>query len=148
MSKLQKKLDEDFKKYFKERETEAVSALKMVRSEIKNREIEKGEELTDKEVLKILKDQVKSRKDSIEQFKKANRNDLITKEEKEIRIIQKYLPEEMPEAEIEKIVKAVIKQTKAQSKADIGKVMPLAMQETKGRADGALVKEIVLKNLN
>ncbi len=120
--------------------------LRMVDSMIHNAEIEKKKKekgLDDAEVVEVLSRAVKQRKDSVEQYEKGGRQDLAEKEKKEIEIISAYLPEQLGEDKIREIVKEVITQTGAASKADIGKVMGQAMGKLKGQADGNAVKNIV-----
>jgi len=115
----------------------------MVRSEIKNREIALRHELSDDEILKLLGTMVKQRKDSINQFKKGGREDLVAKEEQELEILNVYLPEPMDALEIENIVKTVIAETGAAGKKDMGKVMQAVMALAAGRADGKEVNRMV-----
>lgn len=142
---LKARLDADMKTAMKDREAGKLrlSVIRMVKSAIKNLEIDHKKELTDEEVLGVLMKEVKQRKDSVEEFKKGNRPDLVEATEAEIVILQEYLPEPMTEAEIEELVKEVIQETGAQSKKDMGKVMGLLTARTKGRADGKVLNQIV-----
>lgn len=103
--------------------------------------------LTDDEALVVLKRAANERKDSIEQFEKAERNDLAEPEKEELVIIESFLPEQMSEAEIEKIVKAKIAELGVSSKADAGKLIGAVMKEVKGKADGNAVKSVVERAL-
>lgn len=147
---LKTRLDADMKAAMKDREAGKLrlSVIRMVKSAIKNQEIELRHELSDEDVLGVLMKEVKQRKDSIEEFRKGNRNDLVETAEQEVLILQEYLPEPLTESEIEELVKAVIAETGAQSKKDMGKVMGLLTARTKGRADGKLVNQMVQKFLS
>jgi len=115
---------------------------------MQNLAIEKQvKELEDGDILKIISKQMKQRHDSIESFKKGGREDLVEKETKELEILKTYLPEQLSDKKVEDIVKKVIKDTGASSKADFGKVMKQVMQETKGQADGKTVSAMVQKLL-
>lgn len=128
----------------KARDKEKVSALRMVVSSLKNREIQiRPKKLTDQDVLGVLKKLSKQLKDSIEQFKKADRKDLVEKEQREFSIIKKYLPEEMAEKEIEKIVIGCINDLKANSMKDMGRVMQAVLAKIKNSADNKKVSQIV-----
>lgn len=120
-----------------------LTTIRLVRAEIKNREIALRHDLNDDEILKLLGTMVKQRKDSIEQFKKGGREDLVAKEEQELEILNAYLPEPMDAVEIEHIVKTVIAETGAESKKDMGKVMQAVMAKVAGRADGKEVNRMV-----
>ena len=124
--------------------------LRMLDSMIKNTEIEKlkkEEGLNDEEVQAVIARAVKQRRDSVEQYKAGGREDLAEKESKEIEILSGYMPEQLGEDKIREIVKAVIAETGATSKADMGKVMGAAMGKLKGQADGNVVKKIVEEEL-
>ncbi|MFC1624692.1 GatB/YqeY domain-containing protein, partial [Candidatus Omnitrophota bacterium] len=125
------------------------STLRMVIASIQNLAIEKKlKELDDNDVIKIIARQVKEHRDSIESFKKGKRDDLIGKETKELEILKSFLPEQISEEKIKEIVKGVISQAGASSKADFGKVMKLSMEELKGSADGKAVSSIVQRLLS
>jgi uncharacterized protein YqeY len=127
------------------------SVLRMLLSAINYYEINKGGagyEATDEDVMTVLQSQAKQRKDSIEQFKNANRQELVDKETKELEILQTYLPAQMSEDEIKKIVQETIAAVGAKSPADLGKVMGALMPKTKGKADGGLVSKIVKESLS
>lgn len=121
-----------------------LSVFRLVKSAIKNTEIEKGRELTDEEVIVVLEKQAKQRKDSIEQFENAKRQDLADKEKAELSLIEKFLPEKMGEEEIRSIVKDKVAELPDQ---DFGRVMGAAMAELKGKADGATVQRIVREEM-
>jgi len=145
---MKKKLMEDMKKYMKEKNKIALNTVKMVNAEIKKQEIDKQKELSDEEVISVIEKQIKNRKDSAEQYKNAGREDLAEQEEEEIKVLIKYLPEQLSKEEIEKIVDEIIKEIGAESKSDFGKVMGKIMPKVKGKADGNLVKKIVQEKLD
>lgn len=126
------------------------SVLRMLISAITYYEIQKGGagyNANEEDVLKVIEKEAKQRKDSISQFMNANRQDLVDKEKKELDILQKYLPDQMPEEEIIKYVKEAILQTEANSMQDIGKIMSVLMPKLKGKADGSVVTQIIKKEL-
>ena len=145
--KLQEKINKDFIQAKKERQNLAAQVLTMVRSALKNKEIEKKKELKDEDVIAVIKIEVKQRQDAAEQYKKGGRPELAEKETKEITLLQEYLPEQMDSAAIEKIVVKAMADTGASSPADMGKVMAKVMSELKGKADGATVQKIVRAKL-
>lgn len=126
------------------------SVLRMLLSAINYYEIQKGGagyEATDEDVMAVIQKEAKQRKDSIEQFGKAGRQELVDKETAELKLLEVYLPQQMGEDEIRKLVKEAISQTGATSIADIGKIMGSLMPKTKGKADGGLVSKIVKEEL-
>jgi uncharacterized protein YqeY len=125
------------------------STLRMVKAAVVNREIEKGAQLDDEEMVKVLRSLVKQRRDSVEQYEKGNRQDLVNKEKAEIEVIETYLPQAASREEIEKAVGAAIGQTGATSMKDMGKVMKAAQASLAGRnADGRTLSEIVKAKLS
>lgn len=124
------------------------STLRMVKAALVNREIEKGAELDDEEMTKLLRSLVKQRRDSVEQYQKGNRQDLVEKETAEIAIIEAYLPQAASETEIEAAVTDAIAETGAASMKDMGKVMKAAQAKLASKnADGRTVSEIVKAKL-
>ena len=148
MSKLETQLKDDLKTALKSEEELTVSVLRMLMADVKNTAIEKKDDLTDEEVIKTITKAVKQRKDAIASFKEGGRDESAAKEQKEIEILQKYLPEQMSEEEVAKIIDEVVKSTGASSAANFGKVMGAAMGKLKGKADGQLVNKIVKEKLN
>lgn len=125
--------------------------LRLLLSALNYYEIQKGGanyEATDEDVLTVIQKEVKQRKDSIEQFAAANRQDLVDKEQLELNLLQTYVPPQMSEEEIKKLVTEAITQTSASSMADIGKVMGSLMPKVKGKADGNVVNKIVREQLS
>jgi uncharacterized protein YqeY len=142
------KLQEDLKQSMLARTELKTSVLRMLISAINYFEIQKGGagyEATEEDIMIVTQNQAKQRRDSIEQFKTANRQELVDKETKELEILSTYLPEQMSEEEITKLVKEAITQTGATSMADMGKLMGALMPKVKGKADGNLVNSIVRK---
>ena len=144
---LRDKIKNDLKDAMKSGDNVTRDVLRMLNSDIKNVEIDLKKELADDDVVKIIKRNIKSRRDSIEQYKKGNREDLAVQEERELKILEKYMPEQMNEEEIRKIVIDIIKKSEASGAADFGKVMGVVMRETKGIADGNVVSRIVKEEL-
>ncbi len=148
---LKETIKEDLTNALKEKSELTVSVLKMLVSSINNEEIKqkkKEEGISEEDTEKVVKSEAKKRKDSIDSYQKANREDLAKKEQEELDILKKYLPEEMPDEEIENIVKSVVAETGASSQEDFGKVMKEVMTKTKGQADGKKISEFVRKYLS
>ncbi len=147
---LKERLTEDMKQAMKEKEVGKfrLSVIRMVRANIKNVEIDRKQELSEDEVLDVLAREVKMRRDSMEEFKKANRLDLVESLEQEIAILMGYLPEQLTEAEVRTLVESAVAETQAVSPKEMGKVMAVLMPKVKGRADGKLVNTIVREMLN
>jgi uncharacterized protein YqeY len=129
-------------------ERDRATAIRSLKSAIKYREIEKGDDLTDDDVIAVLSSVAKKHRDSIEQFEKAGRGDLVSEEKSQLEVVLAYLPKQLGPDEIEKEVDEVISEVGATGPSDIGMVMKGAMAKLKGRADGKLVKEIVAKRLS
>ena len=137
----------DIKAAMKAQEKDRLLALRTLHSEIKNLELIEQKEMSDGNVAGVVAKAIKQRMESIEQFKAANRNDLVEKEQAQADIYKKYLPAQLSKEEIEGIVAAAIAEAGAQGKQDMGKVMKIVMPQVKGRADGKLVNEIVAQKL-
>jgi uncharacterized protein len=147
---LKTKLQEELRLSMLSRNTEKTSVLRMLLSALNYYEIQKGGAgytASDEDVLAVITKDANQHKDSIEQFIKANRLDLAKKEESELKLLKAYLPEQMPESEIRKLVDDAIAQTGAHSIQDIGEVMGVLMSKVKGKADGGLVSRIVKEKL-
>ena len=143
MSQLNQRIDADFKEAMKSRDKGRTGAIRLIRAALQNRAKEKREELTDEEVIGVLVSQAKQRKDSIEQFTAGNRKDLADIESAELAVIESYLPEQMGEEEVRKIVAETIAATGATGPKEMGKVMGALMPKVKGKADGKLVNQLV-----
>ncbi|MBJ6363103.1 GatB/YqeY domain-containing protein [Paenibacillus sp. GCM10012307] len=140
---LSERLNDDMKQAMKSQDKFKLSTIRMVRASMKNQEIDFKRPLDDSEVLDILSREIKQRKDSLQEFKKAGRDDLATNLAAEIDIISVYLPQQLTEEEIKVIVQQTIQETGASSKAEMGKVMSALLPQVKGRADGKLVNQLV-----
>ncbi len=146
---LKQQLLADLTASMKAQTTARTSTLRMVKAAMVNREIEKGGELDEEEMTKLLRSLVKQRRDSIEQYEKGGRADLVEKEEAEIKVIEAYLPAAASQAEIEQAVSAAIVETGATSMRDMGKVMKTAQANLSGKnADGRTVSDVVKAKLN
>jgi uncharacterized protein YqeY len=141
-------LQNEMKQALKEKDTLKLSVIRMLISEIKKVQIDQKKELSDEEIIQVIQKYAKQRKEAIKQYKEAGREDLAQKEEEELKIVSKFLPEQLSEEEITKIVEQVIKDTGASSIKDMGKVMKLVMEKVKGRADGSVVSKIVKEKLS
>ena len=146
-STIQDKIDDDYKTAFKAKEEKVYLALRHVLAKIKQVSIDQRKELTNDEIIQILRSEIKSRKEAIVDFKRGDRQDLVDQAEYEIERIQDYLPAEMPDEELETIVKATIEEVGASDPADMGKLMGAVMGKVKGKVEGGRVKEMVEKLL-
>ena len=145
---LKDKIISDMTAAMKAKDAARTSTLRMVKAAIMHREKEGGGELADEDVTKLLRSQVKQRRDSVEQYQKAGRQELVDKEAAEIAVIEEYLPQAASEAEIEQAVSAAVAETGATSMKDMGAVMKAAMAKLAGKnADGKLISETVKKKL-
>lgn len=140
-------LAEDLKESMKSKNKVKKNVVTMVRAAIKQREVDERIELDDADIIDIIAKQVKQKRDSIEEFQKGNRQDLVDLTNEEIKILLDYLPPQLSEDELEKIVKDAINETQAQTKKDLGKLMAVIMPKVKGKADGKQVNQIVAKYL-
>ncbi|HVO65232.1 MAG TPA: GatB/YqeY domain-containing protein [Syntrophales bacterium] len=125
-----------------------LSAIRMIKTGIHNREIDLKRKMTEAEFLQLLSTMVKQRKDSIEQFQKGGREDLVEKETAELKVIQEFMPEQMSEADVDRAIEAAIKEVGAAGIKDMGKVMKILMPKLTGKADGKLVGEKVKEKLS
>ncbi|HLB95881.1 MAG TPA: GatB/YqeY domain-containing protein [Patescibacteria group bacterium] len=139
---LKDQIEENYLMAMKEKDAPRVSTLRMLKSGLKNREIESGQDLTDEEIIQVIQSQIKSRRDSIELYKKGGRGELAEKEETEANILMEYLPEQMSREEIRAKLQEVIASSEAKGLQDMGKVMGLTASELKGRAEMGEVAKI------
>ena len=145
---LSEQIIADLTASMKAQDAQRTSTLRMVKAAMMNRKIEKGSELDDDEMQKLLRSLVKQRRDSIEQYEKAGRQELVDKEQAEITVIETYLPQAASAAEIDAAVVAAIAETGASSMKDMGKVMKAVQAALAGKnADGKTVSEIVKSKL-
>ena len=140
-------IEEAVKTSMRERNKERTSTLRMALSELKKEEIDNKIELSNEDSIKILQRMIKQRKESMSQFLNAQRNDLAEKEESEIVILQDFLPEQMSEEDINKLVIEAINETDAKELKDIGKVMGFLKTKIQGNADMGIVSKLVKENL-
>jgi uncharacterized protein YqeY len=142
------RINEDLKAAMKSKDADRLSTLRMVKTAIKNREIDKMEALTDEEAIRVLQSLVKQRRDSIEQYQQAGRIDLAEKEAAEIKTIEEYLPAAMDEAAITLVVEETVAETGATSMKEMGAVMKAVMAKLAGQTvDGKVVNQIVKSKL-
>jgi uncharacterized protein YqeY len=146
---LSEQIVSDLTAAMKAQDAQRTSTLRMVKAAMMNRKIEKGSELDDDEMQKLLRSLVKQRRDSVEQYEKAGRQELVDKETAEIAVIEGYLPQAASHEEIEAAVAAAITETGASSMKDMGRVMKAAQAALAGKnADGRTVSEVVKRKLN
>jgi uncharacterized protein YqeY len=145
---LQGKVQEDIKVSMKAKDGTKVSVLRFLMAAIKNREIELKDSLDDEQVLQEIVSSAKKRRESIEAFRDAGREDLAVKEEAELAILEEYLPEQLSAEEIRKVVQEAILSVGASSPADMGKIMKEVMPQVRGKADGKMVNQIVKESLS
>jgi len=142
------RINEDLKAAMKSKDSERLSTLRMVKTALKNREIDKMEALTDEEAIKVLQSLVKQRRDSIEQYQQAGRIELAEKEAAEIKVIEEYLPAALDDAAIARVVEETIVETGASSMKEMGAVMKAVMAKLAGQTvDGKAVNQIVKSKL-
>ena len=134
---------EDLKTAMKNQDKERLAVIRMVKGSIQMSELNKKHELSDEEVIEVISKEIKSRKDSINEFKKGGREDLIQKTQNEINILSEYLPKQLTEEEITEIIDAVFNKVKPESSKDMGKVMKELKPQVSGKADMGLVSKIV-----
>jgi uncharacterized protein len=136
------------KQAMKNKEKDKLSVIRMIKATMQNEAIKLGkQELSEEEELTVLSREMKQRKDSLHEFDKAGRNDLVEKLQQEISVVEIYMPKQLSEEEIADIVKQTIVEVDATSKADMGKVMAALMPKVKGKADGSLVNKLVQQHL-
>jgi len=141
-------LNEDMKAAMKAKEKERLTTIRMVKAALQNEKIAKGRELTPDEEITILSREKKQRMDSYEEFSKAGREDLIEKLEKELEVVNQYLPEQLSDDEVRSIVKETIDEVGAESMKDMGKVMTNIMPKVAGAADGSKINQMVKEELS
>jgi uncharacterized protein YqeY len=143
MSPLRNRLQAELNEALRNRQEIRKSTLRMVLAAIRNAEIEVRHDLDDDGIVVVLQKQAKQRRESIEEFRKANRQDLVDKESAELATIEEFLPAQVDREAIEVAARRVIAETGAASVRDLGKVMPVLTREFAGRADGRLINEVV-----
>lgn len=140
---LLKRFDEDLKGALKSADSARVSILRMAKAAAKNKQIEKGRELTDDEIVSLLATMVKQGREAVDQFTKGGRTDLARKEESEIAVLQSYLPQQLSPGETDNLIIEAISEASAKGVQDLGKVMRVLMPRLKGAADGKYVNQRV-----
>jgi uncharacterized protein YqeY len=144
---LQQTIERDYKQAFKANDRVVVSALRMLKSAIKNREIEVGRELTDEETIEVVSRETKRRREAAMQYQAGGRADLVAHEQADISIYGRYLPAQLSEAELLTIITETMAAVGASRPSDLGKLMGAVMAKVKGRADGAAVQAAVRRAL-
>lgn len=148
MMTFKEKMNQEMVLAAKTKDKTRLSALRMLKSGLHNREIDAKRELDEGEFLQLLSSMVKQRRDSIEQFAKGGRTDLVEKEEAELRVIEEFLPAQLSEAELDASIAEAIREVGAEGVRDMGKVMKVLMPKLTGRADGKTVGEKVKARLS
>jgi len=145
---LKQKLSDDLKQAMRSGDTLKKSAIRMLMAAINNAEIARQAKLEDSDIFGVIAKEVRQRHESIEAFKKGNRQDLVDKEEAELAVLQGYLPQQMSREEVVEAAKKVIAEVGAEGPGDKGKVMPRLIAQLKGRADGREINEVVSELLS
>ncbi|MFO8088220.1 MAG: GatB/YqeY domain-containing protein [Desulfatiglandaceae bacterium] len=145
---LNEKLLDDLKEAMKTKNAPRLSCLRMLKAALKNKQVEKGESLDDREFQAVVSSMVRKNRESIEEFTKAGRLDLAQKESAEIEILHEYLPEQLTQEQIEEVVKQVISDVGASGSKDLGRVMKSAMERLAGKAQGKDVNQAAKKLLS
>ncbi len=144
---LEQKLMEDMKSAMKAKDQLRLETIRGVRAQLKNAELSKSGSLTEEEVIEVLISAAKKRKEAIEQYRLAGREDRAETEAQELKIIEAYLPQQMTPDDIARVVEETIREVNAASPKDMGKVMGAVMPKVKGKADGKVVQQIVREKL-
>lgn len=144
---LKVQLDETMKDAMRAKDSLRLNAIRMIRTAVKNREIDERRELDDQEVIGVLSTLAKQRKESAQAYRDGDRPELAEKEEQELAILQQFLPAQLSEAELRALIEAAVTEAGATSMKEMGKVMKIVTPQTLGRADGRLVSEMVKARL-
>ena len=145
---LSEQMQKDMYVAMKNGEKEKATTLRGAYSKLKDKRIDKREDLSEQEEIQVIKTLVKQRNEAIEMYTRANRDDLASKEQSEREVLETYLPQMMNEDELKKLINDVIVETDAVAVSDFGKVMPVVMQRSAGKADGKLVQSLVREKLS
>jgi uncharacterized protein YqeY len=140
---LKEQIDQELKEAMRAKDERKLSALRLLKTAIRRAEVDKMRELTDEEILAVIADEAKKRREAIEQFSQGGREDLALQEKEELAILEAYLPKPLSREEIEEMARQAIKEVGATNPRQMGQVMKILMPRVKGRADGALVSKIV-----
>lgn len=145
---LSEQIDGQIKNAMKKGEAARLSVFRLLKSAVKYHQVEKKlSEVNDNEFLSVVRKQIKQHRDSVEAYKQGGRDELVAKEQEELKILEEFLPPSMSEAELEKLVKAAIEQLGVSSRKEMGRVMKLVSEQAGGRADGKTLSQIVQRNL-
>ncbi|MYE88249.1 GatB/YqeY domain-containing protein [Candidatus Poribacteria bacterium] len=145
---LKEQLNEDMKQAMKAKDKNRLSAIRMVRGAVRDKEINSKVELEDDGVLEVIASQIKKRKDALEQLRKSDRDDLVDAEIEQINILQNFLPAQLSTEEIEAAVTGAIEELGATSMRDMGKVMGQLVPQLRGKADNSVISQIVKQKLS
>ncbi len=145
---LEEKLLEEMKQAMRANEKLRLSTIRMIRSSMKNKEIELRRKLNDEEIIRVIQGMMRKGEEALEQFQAGGRMDLVEKEKMEIEIFKSFLPQPLGQEEIIKIIDETIQETQASSLKDLGKVMKAAMSKLGGKADGKLLNQLVKERLS
>ena len=148
MSELKNQIIADMKSAMKAKDSATLKAVRMIVEAIKQKEVDTREDLDDQGILAVIQKMVKQRKDSIDQFTQAGRDDLVSVEEAELKVINLYMPKQLSESEIESVVDQVISQTGASGMQDMGKLMGVLKGELSGKADMGIVSKTIKSKLS
>ncbi|MEJ6400690.1 GatB/YqeY domain-containing protein [Nicoliella lavandulae] len=144
---LNSELTTDLKNAMKAHDKQSMGVIRLLKAALTNEQVKLGHDLNSEEEDNVVMKEYKQRKESIEEFKKGNRDDLVAEQEAQLKILDKYVPEQMSEDEINQVVKDTIAAVGASGKSDFGKVMGAVMPKVKGKADGSLVNKAVKEQL-
>ncbi len=140
---LKEKIDQELKEAMRSKDERKLSALRMLKTAIRRAEVDKMRELTDDEIIAVIADEAKKRREAIEEFTRGGREDLALQEKEELAVLESYLPKPLSREEIEEMARQAIKEVGATSPRQMGQVMKVLMPRVRGRADGSLVSKIV-----
>ncbi len=145
---LEEQLMEEMKQAMKTGDKVRLSTIRMIRSSLKNKEIELRRRLEDEDVMKVIQGMVRKGEESLEQFRSGGRKDLVEKEQAEIEILKSFLPQPLSQEEMIRIIDETIRETQASSLKDLGKVMKAVMPKLEGKADGRVINQLVKERLS
>ncbi len=143
-----KEINDMIKDSLKGKDMMKANVVRMLKADLMNEEIKNNKELTEEQVMQVIQRAMKKRKESIEEYKKVNQEDRVREEENEMKILMQFLPEQLSEEDVVKIIEETFNEIQPMGMKDFGKVMSTVMQKTKGRADGKIINELVKKKLN
>ena len=145
---LEERLVEEMKQAMKSNEKLRLSTIRMIRTSVKNKEIEVRKKLEDEEIQRVFQGMLRKSEESVEQFRAGGRMDLVEKETEEMEILKSFLPKSLSQEEILKVIDETIQQNQASSLKDLGKVMKSVMSKLAGKADGKLINQLVKERLS